>query len=226
MPGPQHDCCGPCGSSYNANCGCGISMASSKSLSGPWKVKPLVIENQWESDDVYCTHTNPSPYVLPNGTIVMAFNAGFCNNHLETIGLAVSHGGWRGPWNLLKRNAILRRSDGKPHGCEDPFVWHDKRGWHLIVHNQQSPPSGGESAYAFSPDGHKWTMSAVQPYDCVLQFTDGTSATARGCGNRPQILFGEDGTPELMINGAFAANPIGGSNTYTLFRKIKQAAGR
>ena len=47
------------------------------------------------------THTNPSPYVLPNGTIVMAFNAGFCHNHLETIGLAVSHSGWQGPWCVI-----------------------------------------------------------------------------------------------------------------------------
>jgi hypothetical protein len=53
--------------------------------------------------------------VLENGTIVMAFNAGFCHNKLETIGVAVSHGGWQGPWNLLAKNSILKNADGTPH---------------------------------------------------------------------------------------------------------------
>ena len=104
----QTDCCGE--AAHTNNAGCGIAMASSKSLSGPWKVQALNIQNQWESDDVYCTHTNPTVQVLANGTWVMAFNAGFCNNHLETIGVAVSHGGWKGPWNLLVSRTIFAES--------------------------------------------------------------------------------------------------------------------
>ena len=108
----QTDCCGE--AAHTNNAGCGIAMASSKSLSGPWKVQALNIENQWESDDVYCTHTNPTVQVLANGTWVMAFNAGFCNNHLETIGVAVSHGGWKGPWNLLVSRTIFAESSFFP----------------------------------------------------------------------------------------------------------------
>lgn len=117
MPGPQADCCGPAADGLNA--GCGISMATSKSLSGPWDIQPLKILNQWESDDVYCAHTNPSVQLLKNGTAVMAFNAGFCHNHLETIGVAVSHNGLLGPWNLLSKNSILKNPDGSPHHCEE-----------------------------------------------------------------------------------------------------------
>lgn len=76
MPGLNKDCCGPCDSPYHANCGCGIATAHAATLDGPWKVQHVVITDQWESDDVYCTHTNPSPFVMANGTIVMAFNAG------------------------------------------------------------------------------------------------------------------------------------------------------
>ena len=224
MPGPNKDCCGPCNSGYHANCGCGIATAHAATLAGPWKVQPLVITDQWESDDVYCTHTNPSPFVMANGTIVMAFNAGYCNNHLETIGLAVSDGGWAGPWRLLVKNSILKNPDGSAHKCEDPFVWQSKRGWHLIVHNQEGNVGNSESAYAFSEDGHAWTMAKTAPYDCTISFTDGTKATANGCGNRPQILFGEDGAPQLLTNGAFAANPNGGGNTYTLFRPLTTSA--
>lgn len=118
MPGPSHDCCGPKSASWNANTGCGIAMARAPAVNGPWTVHPLIIENQWDSDNVYCTHTNPSPFYLPNGSIVLAFNAGFCNGELETIGTAISHGGWAGPWNLLSRNAIIHNKDGSPHHCE------------------------------------------------------------------------------------------------------------
>ena len=79
MPGDagHNDCCGQ--GTHGNNMGCGISVATSQSLAGPWKQQALNIVNQWESDDVYCTHTNPSVQILPNGTWIMAFNAGFCN---------------------------------------------------------------------------------------------------------------------------------------------------
>ena len=53
----------------------------------------------------------------------MAFNAGYCNKHLETIGVAVSHKGFAGPWNLLAKNSILKNADGTAHKCEDPYIW-------------------------------------------------------------------------------------------------------
>ncbi len=44
---------GPATAPYNANTGCGIAMASSASLDGPWTVQPLIITNQFESDEMY-----------------------------------------------------------------------------------------------------------------------------------------------------------------------------
>ena len=221
MPGPSRDCCGPKSASWNANTGCGIAVARAASENGPWAVHPLVIEDQWDSDDVYCAHTNPSPFYLPNGSIVLAFNAGYCNGELETIGTAISHGGWAGPWHLLSRNAILHNEDGSPHKCEDPFIWRSKRGWHLLVHNQQGPQK--ESAYAHSLDGLTWELAAKAPYDCTVRFTDGSAVEASGCGNRPQITFDADGKAVLLSNGAMGGKPNGGSGTYTLFRPLKQA---
>ena len=110
--------------------------------------------------------------------------------------------------------------DGSAHHCEDPFLWRSTRGWHLLVHNQQGPQ--GESAYAYSRDGHSWTLSPTSPYDCTVRFNDGSTAEASGCGNRPQILFNDKGVPVLLTNGAFRANPVSEGNTYTLFRPITQ----
>lgn len=136
MPGPNNDTCGI----DPLNAGCGIAIASSSSVFGPWKAQSLIIEDQWLSEHLYCAHTNPSPFFFPNGTVVMAFNAGFCNGHLETIGLATAPH-WSGPWTLLSNDTILKNTDGSPHRCEDPSVWYDERGWHLLVHNQQGTSS-------------------------------------------------------------------------------------
>jgi len=222
MPGPMNDTCGPFHASYRGNAGCGISIASSKSLAGPWKVQPLKIKNQWESDEVYCAHTNPSPVFLPNGTVVMAFNAGFCNGGLETIGIA-SAPHWSGPYTLLAKNAVLRNPDGSPHHCEDPTLWKSERGWHLLTHNQQGPQGG--SSYGFSKDAVNWTLAQNTPYNCTIKYTDGTQAEASGCGNRPQLVFSDSvaqgGPPLWLINGANTAKPLNGTNTWTLFRKLK-----
>ena len=75
----------------------------------------------------------------------MAFNAGYCDKHLETIGVAISHKGFAGPWNLLAKNSVLKNTDGTAHKCEDPYIWRSKRGWHLLVHNQEGPQKGSAS---------------------------------------------------------------------------------
>lgn len=211
MPGPTGDCCGSSADGLNA--GCGLVTAHSKSLAGPWEVAPLNITDQWRSERLYCTHTNPAPAVLPNGTVVLAFNAGYCNGGLETIGLATAPH-WSGPYTLLDPAPVLG-CDASPHKSEDPFLWKSGRGWHLLVHNQQGPE--GVSAYAYSPDARNWTLSPNTPYTTRVDYADGTSETLGRC-ERPQLLFGADGAPTYLINGA---EPRGG-HSFTLLRPLKQ----
>jgi hypothetical protein len=208
MPGPMQDCCGPANATYKGNAGCGISIASSKSLDGPWEVQSLIIEDQWKSDEVYCTHTNPSPVFLPNGSVMLAFNAGYCNDHLETVGIAMADS-WAGPYTLFEKNAVLRNPDGSPHKCEDPYLWQSKRGWHLITHNQQGPQT--VSSYGYSVDGHNWTLSPTTPHTCGIMYTDGTTAEVNGCGNRPQIIWSQrpdaGGSPQVLLAFTVVALP-------------------
>jgi len=218
MPGPNGDCCGP-----NLNSGCGISIAHSETFEGPWTVTPLKITDQWDSDQVFCAHTNPSPVVLPNGTIVMAFNAGCCDPECaEMIGTAISDNGWEGPWRLLSKNSIFPGStSARGHGAEDPFLWHTKRGFHLLAHNFEGPQ--GASAYGHSVDGHTWTLSPETPYNCTISFTDGTSEEIAICGNRPQLAFNSDGTPIGLFTGAGklpATEPEHGLGEYSSFRPV------
>lgn len=214
MPGPSGDTCG----AEPLNAGCGIATLHSNSLEGPWSYSPVNITNQWLSDIVYCAHTNPAPVFLPNGTVIVAFNAGYCSNKIETIGIATAPH-WSGPYNLLSLVPILG-DPTKPHRCEDPFLWKSERGWHLLTHNQQGPQ--GVSSYAFSEDAIHWTLSSNTPYNCVIQYSDGTNATVSGCGNRPQIVFDKLGKPLWLINGAFRAKTEeNGADAFTLFRKFK-----
>jgi hypothetical protein len=43
---------------------------------------------------------------LATGSAALAFNAGYCNKHLETIGLAIADS-WEGPYRLFEQNAVL-----------------------------------------------------------------------------------------------------------------------
>ena len=139
----------------------------------------------------------------------------------KTLGTAVSHNGYAGPWKLLSKNAILTNANGSPHECEDPFLWKTARGWHLLAHNFGQEVKG-QSAYAHSLDGVHWTLSPKAPFDCTLTYTDGTTDQVQGCGNRPQLAFAHDGKsqPIGLFNGAQTAKPNNGKGEYTLFRPV------
>ena len=207
-PSPTDDGCG-CG----LNEGCGIHVAWASSLSGPWDSQPVLFVDANRSALFDCARTNPSPFVHPNGSITMAFNAGYCHDNMETIGLghADSFRGMRaraclrasplptalglGPFTLLTTTAIF--TDGA-HKCEDPFVWLDDDGWHLLGHD-----FGGNIAfYAHSYTGGSgsWIRSPNSPYSEMVVFTD---RAAQICNvQRPQLVFDAAQQPIALTNGA------------------------
>ena len=150
-PGPGRD---GCGGGAGENGGCGVSIGWAPSPEGPWAFAPLLVEDQARSALLDCAHTNPSVAFLPNGSALMAINAGWCHNNLETIGLLQAPS-WRGPWTWLTTEPILHNSDGSIHHCEDPFLWATSRGYHLMVHNQQG---AGVALYAHSEDARTWVL--------------------------------------------------------------------
>jgi hypothetical protein len=220
------------------NTGCGIATSTAKSIEGPWSSpEPLVIVDGYKSNNVYCTHTNPSPVFLKNGSVMMAFNAGCCDPGCsENVGTAISDAGIGGPWRLLSRNSIFEKNNtfspkafyphGTGHACEDPFMWRSKRGYHMLVHNF-APVAAGVNppiALGFSLDGRTWTLSKEAPANCTLSYTDGTSIELPSCGNRPQLAFDDDGVTPLGLFGGVTGKPVtkpgGGSGEYTSFRPI------
>lgn len=244
FPGPTGDCCGP--ATEDLNGGCGLRLAHSSSLLGPWTSGPLNITvppnyaNTTENGDVNwmdCTHTNPSPAIDPvTGHVLLAFNAGYCHptahgNNLETIGLAMAPH-WSGPYTLSPAapdsQGVLFPGGKEPpaHRCEDPFIWTSHRGYHLIVHNQQPLIGDGSviSALGYSIDGVRWSMAPTAPYNCSVAWDDGTVSSAPMCGNRPHLVFSSssdsdsDRHPIWLLNGA---QDTATGRTYSLFRPIR-----
>lgn len=187
----------------------------------------------WESKQLYCSHTNPSPVLLANGTVVMAFNGGFCNNGLMAVGIAVADN-LKGPYRLLTHEPVLRDEHGKPYEAEEPHLWHTARGWHMLFHH---PPTM-TSEYAYSEDGLNWKVNGGAAVGCSMSFSDGSQKSTEGCAARQQIIF-DDGNsisgcspcaadhpnstprPAWLISAAKSSKPGGGTGSWTMIRKLK-----
>jgi hypothetical protein len=210
-PGPTQDGCGP----DPLNGGCGLALGTASGPYGPWTLSGIIVQDQNISALLDCAHTNPSVHIFPNGSALMAFNAGYCHGNLETIGILQAPSVF-GPWTFWSPDPILLNPDGSPHKCEDPFLWVDGRGWHLMVHNQQG---ANVALYAHSVDGRNWTLhndvGNPGPYNDTIVWDDGTEDSFDV--ERPQFVRDPaTGKPLYLTNGALA------SPSFTLFRPLKQ----
>jgi hypothetical protein len=182
-------------------------------ITGPWTEHviaqtDLSREKQWD-----CNITNLSPVILDGKNIIVAFRSKPCVNmallsdtvcgkQCQSIGIMESTNGWAGPF--VKRPdqlAILA-------GNEDPFMWKNKRGWHLVMHgktqcgvSQEDTNTCGTMAY--SPDSYTWYHSPFPFYDGKIKF-DGTGSQnfeILELRQRPKITFDNYGTPLVLYNG-------------------------
>jgi len=100
--------------------GHGTSIAFSRSPYGPWT----------RIDYVLPKYTNPSPYIFPNGTVLLAArtNEGITEGSHERIHILRADS-WRGPYDHLS-------TVGK---YEDPFLWRGASGhFHMLSHDRDS----------------------------------------------------------------------------------------
>ena len=121
---------------------------------------PLTPEHNLSEWD--CFTQDPSPMLLPNGTLITAYRAQHCHpyEHNENVGIAVAD---KGAYDVPYRR-ITTETAAFPFGTknEDPFIWHSSRGYHMLTHNQE----GGWEGNVFVPDGrnrggYAWSHDAV-----------------------------------------------------------------
>ena len=161
-----------------------------------------------------CNVTNLSPWILPNGTVVMAFRSTKCaaNNPdtacastgCQNIGIAVSESGWQGPY--VKRPDPIEPLANN----EDPFLWQSSRGWHMLMHGKALCGSSQTDintcgAMAYSLDSFTWYLSPWPAYTGVVGFSASSPVYAGpitlGLRQRPKITFDRYGAPMVLYNG-------------------------
>jgi hypothetical protein len=121
--------CDP-GNSVNGESG--ITMRVAKTLDGEWKDLGIILgankRGTWD-----CDTTNPSPYPLANGSVVLAYRGcPYQCGGAELINIAFAEK-LDGPYQRVQDEPIFN------NGNEDPFIWQDSReNWHILLHSLEA----------------------------------------------------------------------------------------
>lgn len=160
--------------------GHGTSIAVAQSPHGPWERFDYVLPN----------YTNPSPYIFPNGTVLLAARSD--GIHI----LRAPH--WHGPYEH-----ILRVGE-----YEDPFLWRDGSGrFHMLSHDRDGHSGGPDEFFAdrgghwSSADGLAGWAGPVEAYSTEVMWADGVSAPLNA-RQRPFLFFDPAGSGTYLFNGA------------------------
>ncbi|GMH77068.1 hypothetical protein TrST_g4087 [Triparma strigata] len=192
-----------------------IHVQRADSIYGPWS-KPQAVMFSNNSTYLCNGHTNPSPHFMPDGSVYLAFQADSCGDPTHDtgamVGLAKS-AAWDQPFELTSPDPVTPKDWDPLHPVcwagvdEDPFLWLDKRGFHILTHGMC--PSGLRQAhYKFSVDGVNWKTSYLQTYHYLVKYED-KSRHAFARMERPQLVFaggfdentGLAGEPVALVNG-------------------------
>lgn len=177
-----------------------IGVAVAKSVLGPWKrFDQPILQPRPEYFDNFFT-SNPAPCIDPEtGKCLMIYKtrtyltdrtAPFLHGKMH-FGLAMSDHPVSGFHQILDTPLF----DGEGIEMEDPFIWKDEKGYHLIAKDMHGTICGERfgGIYAYSENGKAWTLTKECSYSRSVLWEDGV---VRSMGNmeRPFLLF-EDGRP-------------------------------
>ena len=194
------------------------------------------ITGPWQSLGCVINGSNPSPHVMANGTIVVAYKSKPNGLRIATA----SH--WRGPYTTLTQPGAKNSCCGaasSPASCcgeillspmpyghpyiEDFFLWFDQNAerWAIVLHQYELPNRGmGPGGFAYSTDASllsPWHLANESVYglDIVLA----NRSTLHADRQRPKLLFVREGKPKFLYNGL---DPGGQkAPTHTVVQEIK-----
>lgn len=153
--------------------------------------------------------TNPSPWVLRNGTLMVACTPSKRGANFTLLMADSLEGVWavRDLWPPVSPPEI------RPHKFwEDPFLWVDGRGhWHVLMHTyspHQMEDVDYISGHIYSVDGFEWFTNNVEPYRHEVFFGDGVAQNFSTI-ERPKLLFDNFGRPTHLFNGVSSYWPDG-----------------
>jgi len=176
-----------------------VYISSAASPSGPWTRafdnKPLNIQydkaGAWPQGA-----TNPSPLMLPNGSIRLYFTSPDKENPCglvdNCIGVAQSDTGWEGPFTPFAHHLTNLES-------EDAHVFIDPRGnYHMLTNINTCHtrcPQGVEcGGHSWSRDGLAFSDLHVGAFGPYITFENGTG-WPNAYAERPLVTQNDDGSP-------------------------------
>jgi hypothetical protein len=211
-----------------------ISVSKSGSIQGPWSTPQMVqgminqpSERGVNGYDWNCASGNPSPAFHPNGTLYAAMRHNPCWRGFTTgehIGIWRADNGWDGEWTCITDEPVFGWGGGSVEDCsdelecpghEDPHLWWDERGAHLMTHQKNNKDINKlRGAYGWSNDGIEWKyatgplLSNNSLWDMDFLWTNGT-ITTMARRQRPSFIHDPvTGKPTYLINGAdFTSHP-------------------
>ncbi|MES2995661.1 MAG: glycoside hydrolase family protein [Verrucomicrobiota bacterium] len=200
-----------------------IGVASSKSPYGPWKrLDRPVLDVKPGTYYSYLT-SNPAPWIEKDGSVTLIFKA---RRHLDKfpfhsammLGLATAPK-YDGPYIVSGEKPLFGDGADNHWEVEDPCLWRDERGYHMLAKDQQGKITGerGFGVLAHSPDAKKWTLDpSPTAYAKTFEMSDGSTFTY-GQTERANIII-QNGKPRALSfavmdgRGGFS----GGKNSWNI----------
>ena len=110
-----------------------LNVATSTSLNGPWVTHDNIPIEGYGSPVSKQNNVNPSPLVLPNGTVILVY----CDDaDGEHICLAKADDAVKGPYTKLGPPSVPLFD----HHCEDPYIYKGRAGYHIVCHDMCAQP--------------------------------------------------------------------------------------
>ena len=185
-----------------------IGLAVADSPYGPWKrLDEPILKTKPNTFYSFLT-SNPSPVIQEDGSVLMIFKgrAHTKDGEYSQMSLGVAYApSIEGPYGVLNNDQPIFQVDGQGE-AEDPFLWKDNRGYHIIFKDHVAKYTGerGGGVMAHSQDGIHWTVDkAPKAYSRTVEWEDG-SVEMQGQLERPFLLI-EDG----VVTHAFFATMDG-----------------
>ena len=182
-----------------------VGVATARSPFGPWTRRDVPALTTRPGTYYSFLTSNPAAHIEKDGSVVMVFKSrGYKDGYpFQTpmyLGVArAPH--YDKPFSVVTEKPIF----GVGHGgeVEDPYIWKDGKGFHMIAKDQRGEITGERHGglLAHSRDGVTWKVDpAPRAYSKRLTFTDGT-VQVMGQLERASVLI-QDGVMTHMIFAA------------------------
>lgn len=179
-----------------------VGLAVADSPYGPWKrLDEPILKTEPNTFYSYLT-SNPSPVVRKDGSVLMIFKgrAHTENGRYSNMALGIASApSIEGPYTVQNDKKPIFQVEGQGE-AEDPFLWEDERGFHIIFKDHVAKFTGekGGGVMAHFQDGINWIVDEdAKAYSRTVEWEDG-DIEMQGQLERP-FLFFENGVPAYVF---------------------------